>query len=500
MSFLRGMLGWLGASKPTHQKVYVEMDIDDRNNNNNNVNNRYDDISDHDNGNINNNNNRYDDISDDDIDLLINNGNNNVNNRYDDISDDDNGNINKRRIDTNANFNGSGYDDDDEENDGTYMLDDFDNTGNDNRNDAINREQLKKSRMYDILLTNESKKRKKAFTLIKETNTNPKYKQRSKVYNTLEAISAKSQVPLNEVTQMRKILKNNNNIVPEVMDVPIDKMQAESIEWNQVQNDTAIDMLIANSRIGQRNPNYLSSSAIAGLCNISQRTVKSYKEVLKKNGFNKFSAVEPTIGRPKAKKILSEDIVVRIRADRRIKLKGASDETTIRVIFDAMKSDAAAKGRNTFAITEPVYDSRLKQEMNDNGFYTDRQAQAKTKARLDASGDFFSMISAGAMFYMIAYEVPLDDLGNPSGAVPIVHKRRINPNLICNADMTSIMFGYGIGDTLNITIDKERLKNLESVGLSGVFNRSTDSNNTQRRSIGLYPTVTLRGDLVVAVF
>jgi hypothetical protein len=53
MSFLLGMLGWLGASKPTHQKVYVEMDIDDRNNNNNNVNNRYDDILDDDNGNIN---------------------------------------------------------------------------------------------------------------------------------------------------------------------------------------------------------------------------------------------------------------------------------------------------------------------------------------------------------------------------------------------------------------------------------------------------------------
>ena len=356
----------------------------------------------------------------------------------------------------------------------------------------------------DNFKKNEKKKRKQAYDILLNNNVNPKVKQRTQGYKTLQQISASKQVPLQEVKAMRRDLKTNNNIIPADIVLPSTVMDifndnSNSRNWNQRSNDEAVDALIENAGKGQRDEGYISSKGIAAMCGINENSVKRYKKILSENGNIKFTPTEPNIGRTKATGILTQSIVDKIKADKRMK-NGASDETTTRVIWDAQKLDAQENGLNTFAIQEPIYDARLKGEMNVWGFFTDRQAQAKTKARLDASGDFFSMLAAAGIYYVIAYYIPVDKDGNPTGKEPTVHKRRIHQNMILNADMTSVMFGHGISDKFPITIAAGRLAELEAIGLSGVFNRSNDSNNTKRRTIALYPTVTQRGDMVVAVF
>ena len=64
-----------------------------------------------------------------------------------------------------------------------------------------------KSKQFDILMNNETKKRKKAYDLLLQSNINPKNKQRSTGYKTLETISSISsiaQVPKGKITNDEK--------------------------------------------------------------------------------------------------------------------------------------------------------------------------------------------------------------------------------------------------------------------------------------------------------
>ena len=476
MNIIRSLLGMNGSTKPNNQKIYasntMEIDNDDNNGNIDDTNDMIMDIGS--NKYTNNNDKKRKSISK----LLITNN-----------STDKNNNIN-----INDDFpevqNNNHYSDDDEYDEGPYGY----NINIQNQNHA-------NEVLINNVRDNELKKRKKVCEVLKGNNVETK--QRTTNYRSLQNISSSLQVPKSEVAALRKTMKENNNMIPNEITVSnnfFDNMFKENTEWIQDNHDNAVNLLILNEGKSQKDISYNSISDVSKKCKINERAVKNYKKILNDNGNLFFSPVEPLKGRPKAQLILTEAIIEKIKADPRIKFKGASDETTTRIIWDAMKSDARENEKNPFAIQEPVYDASLKLEMNEAGFLTDRKAQAKTKARLEASGDFFSMIAAGAMYFVCAYYTPIDSEGIPTGAIPEQHIRRISPTQIINADMTAVMVGNRMGDKGGITILASRQEQLESIGLSGVFNRTKDSENTQSRSIGLYPAVSLSGDFIAGIF
>ena len=109
-------------------------------------------------------------------------------------------------------------------------------------------------------------------------SSNIEKKQRSKNYITIQQVSSKAQVPMKEIKQMRKTLKNNNNIIPEHITVPENEMLSEDKEWNLEKSKEAIDMLILNANLSQRNQSYLSIPQIAAMCTISENSVRTYKQ------------------------------------------------------------------------------------------------------------------------------------------------------------------------------------------------------------------------------
>ena len=353
----------------------------------------------------------------------------------------------------------------------------------------------------DTIVESVSKSKKKKMKAINRAQdlllANKGLAQKDKAYNTITDVAAIAQVPIKDVKNLKKSIKGNEGKRIEVnLDSVPDSSDDDDVEeWDQEKNDHAVRMLIANNmNQSQRSKDYLSLSAIESSTNVTRAILRKYLKVLQDNNGEFFTPAPPRVGR-KGSSIITADVKSIIDNDPRIK-PGCSDETATRVIWDALKKVARDNNQNPHAVPEPVYDDKLKQEMERNGYKTNLKAKAKTKERQTAAGDFLSRVAAAAVYFITAYEVPVQ------GKEPLKPYVRIrSPNMILNADATTVLFGHSdINDKFSITISKERLKNLEDTGLSGVYDRSTDSLNTQRRSIGMYPNVSLSGYLVVNVY